>query len=370
MSDPIAQLKALQNDRQAGWAAVEAREKGKAQLMEAIGHQEVEPVEVVAPGVAAYTRWVLTDFISKPLAAGAAVFVLLAGGWMTTVSAASNSLPGETLYNIKLVTEQTKLTFASNENKTLLHTEFAQRRLDEATALTQNGDAELAQSVMVEFAKQVEMASDGLRELQSEGSKDTVKVATILDQEIEKLNSSIQVMSTNEVDETETEAIEATKAASNDVVNIMVESHEAQSSDQVTEGLEVTFRGEYNEINARKTYLLGRIEVLRSALSANPELATAVGFTDVTLVKRANIVTNTAARVSEALDLTAGGGFRAAFEILRDIDDILATSEDRVAQLEIEVTSTLAELNSAPAVEDTSTTESTSDSKIVDHEGP
>ncbi len=366
MSNPIAQLKAIKDDHHSGWASVAVQEENKADLMEIIGHDDA--IEATSSNLAIYTRWIFVDLISKPLAAGAAVFVLLAGGWITTVSAASSSLPGDTLYNVKLVTEQTKLTFASVETRALLHTEFAQRRLDEVTELQDEvGNEELVKTTMEAFAKQVGLASDELRELQSEGSAETIKIAGLLDLEIEKLNSSIEGMTEEEETEAKVEAIEVTRVASEDLVNVMVETHENDSSDRITEGLENTFRGQYNEISQRETYLLGRIQVLRNVFLANPELATEVNFNEVTLSKRSGIITNTAARVSEALDVSASGGYRTAFEILKEINSILETSEDRVAQMEIDVIDALARIAQNKAIAESElTTESTLDSNNVD----
>ena len=65
------------------------------------------------------------------------VFVALFGGGYVTASAAGAALPGDALYPIKLDLEQARLSLTTNRvRQAELHLEFAQRRMDEITALT------------------------------------------------------------------------------------------------------------------------------------------------------------------------------------------------------------------------------------------
>ena len=59
----------------------------------------------------------------------------MAGPWLL-VKASQPSLPGETLYSVKKISEQFQTKVASEKTKTQLQMEFASRRLDELNRIT------------------------------------------------------------------------------------------------------------------------------------------------------------------------------------------------------------------------------------------
>ncbi|MBE0697180.1 MAG: hypothetical protein IH586_09675, partial [Anaerolineaceae bacterium] len=68
------------------------------------------------------------------------IFTLLFGGTGVTVYAAQNSLPDETLYPVKLMTENIRTGLSTqSEDRLELELQFAQKRLDEMLALNQEG---------------------------------------------------------------------------------------------------------------------------------------------------------------------------------------------------------------------------------------
>ena len=74
-------------------------------------------------------------------AAAISLSILLAGSG--TIAAAGNSMPDDTLYPVKLATEQTQMVLAfSDESKVKLHTEFADRRINEIIYTANRGDVQ------------------------------------------------------------------------------------------------------------------------------------------------------------------------------------------------------------------------------------
>ncbi|HMN13075.1 MAG TPA: DUF5667 domain-containing protein, partial [Bellilinea sp.] len=68
------------------------------------------------------------------------IFTLLFGGTGATVYAAQNSLPDETLYPVKLMTEDIRVGLSPRSDDRLeLALQFAQKRLDEMLAMNQAG---------------------------------------------------------------------------------------------------------------------------------------------------------------------------------------------------------------------------------------
>lgn len=337
MNDLFSQLKDLQSSSDAG--SVSGVEKGaiRHSLMAAIGHEE-RAIEITASGALAYSKWTLVDFISKPLLAGSLVFVLLLGGWMTTVSAASSSLPGDTLYNVKLVTERAKLKLASNEERAILHTEFAQLRLNELSLVKDDAGAAVALSA---FKKEIELAGNELRILKDSGSTETLAIATVLDQKIDELSSVLEVsVSVEDL----AGAQSATAAVAEEVVDVMVESHEESATSNSEENLGSVFRSDLAKINSRQTFDLGRVAVIRSAIN-NQELLEKAGVFAPQVTAMEFAVTRSTDRMAEAMNLVAAGGFRAAFKILRDVTEVLDHVENQIAEAEIKISTAVAYLD-------------------------
>jgi len=135
----IQQLKNLKASPEAG-----ALDKTKADLMcqNLMARIENGAVknEVIEKGIIASTKAVFAAFAPRFQFGAAfryavtlcAVFAVGMAGCLTTVSASFNSMPGDTLYTIKIATEKVQLALAQDDQmKINLRTEFAGRRIDE-----------------------------------------------------------------------------------------------------------------------------------------------------------------------------------------------------------------------------------------------
>ena len=128
-------------------AAVEPRPEFKAQMMYRIQS------ELSATKEKRRAKW-LPSFKHMPRWAVAALLIvlvlLMAGGG--TVAAASNSAPGDTLYPVKLATEnvQLALTF-SDTGKANLEAKFASRRIDEMERIIDKGNPDLINATIQRF---------------------------------------------------------------------------------------------------------------------------------------------------------------------------------------------------------------------------
>ncbi len=103
------------------------------------------------------------------------VAAMTVGGWAVTVSA-SSSLPGDTLYNVKLATEKISSIGRSEEKTAELHLEFAARRADEVKkVMEKNGETSRhVQGAIESLQKSMEVVSDGLQNV-----KDPAKAVTL-----------------------------------------------------------------------------------------------------------------------------------------------------------------------------------------------
>src|SRR3989344_5950457 len=85
------------------------------------------------------------------------VIGVVLGGSIASVSAAEQSLPGDTLYSVKLVTEQARLAFAGTTDKIKLKAAFTMRRVEELQAVI------IADTDTWEKNERASMAADGLK---------------------------------------------------------------------------------------------------------------------------------------------------------------------------------------------------------------
>ncbi len=136
------QLKALQAAEHELNPRKEWVEDTRAMLLSRIQSERSEysaaesSVGVVADAIAESlrTKFAWTMYIGKPVMVSVLVFAIASSGWIASASA-TNSLPGDTLWRVKLATEKTQVVLAEitgNDTKEVaLQLKFAARRAEE-----------------------------------------------------------------------------------------------------------------------------------------------------------------------------------------------------------------------------------------------
>jgi len=330
--DIIAQLKSLKNHPQAGWVSDFEHEKASARLLSAIGHHEdrvaVEGAEV------AYLKWNLMNFAVRPLGVSLMIFALLFGGWFTTVKAAVGSIPGDTLYGIKLITEQAQLMISSPDQRAVLHTQFAERRMVEIQSLQEmdnDKSEQYIQETVHALEAEVVKAGDALSQMKLDGG-DVLTVASVLDEKINAIEAELDsVVSQNN---TVSEAQQTTSTVTNSAVDAIMDVHEEQESEQSEAALSRSFKNEYTDLRERQTFDLGRIQTIGQVVSENQ----LQGIITNDELKRLKFTVDQATEeVADAMGLFAAGGYRTAFEILRGADATLLEIESKLVETENKV---------------------------------
>lgn len=354
MDNLVSQLKSLKHRQEAGWADSSVREDLRSRLMSAIEHQEIEATFSVRENVA-YYRWIFNDLVSKPVVVGVAAFVFLIGGWITSVNAASNSLPGDTFYSLKLATEQARISLASSEHRAILHTEYAQRRYKEALAISHSPERQIfLDQTLIAFEEQIDLANTQLQILRDEQSEEMLAVATAVDQKIGELNAVIDEAATQTTDIDEvakiSDARETAQTTQTAVVDVIVGTHDDTQSVTTDEDLDALFRKELTELRSREAFDLSRLSVIESAMASNAEAFEGV---ELPIGESLNVVeyniTKATAPAGEAMNLVAAGGYRAAFDILETANQQLLDIERQLALVEMTVMQTLSAASKTPA---------------------
>ncbi len=347
MSNLLSQLKSLKNNPQAGALSLSEHGAAKARLLSRVSVDL--PVQQESKS---YVTWYLSSFISKPVTVSFAAFTLFAGS-LSTVSAASSSLPGETLYSVKRITEQAQLRLASLDRRAILHTEFAERRLREAVELRAIGPENsshqiLARTAMAEYASELSRASADLKSLKgSVGSTATLAVVTDVQNKIESMKAVIEETassnSTADAGNETVEAKQAVKEAQEVATTVAVDVHEEAATDKSSGELKGMFTKELGSIEARQTFDKHRLETISKAILGVELYKGVDGIPSSDDLKRMNfLVKQTELQIPEAMNGFAAGGYRNAFATLQGIDQELLTLEARLAEIEILIMQTRA----------------------------
>ena len=122
-------------------------------------------------------------------AAGIFLLVLgtVAGGGLVSAQVYRDAAPGDTFYKIKMAMESAQLILAPNEEyKTKLHTEFADRRMDEAARLAEADASKqaLVPGVLSSFERDLSALQDGLEKLRTEDPAGVAEVAKLMERKM------------------------------------------------------------------------------------------------------------------------------------------------------------------------------------------
>lgn len=205
-------------------------------------------------------------YVVRPVVVILLIVGVMMGGWVTTVSASYDSLPGDILYSVKLATESVQTTLAPKPQETKLRMEFASRRADEVKKIIKSNvpkkETKVAEAVK-HLKSDLEQVKGNLDEMKKNApvtsnlpTPQVVEVAKAVDQKVTEIQKSLEQTTTQLVSEASTgPAVTAAPATGQTVqeqvkqatvvavetgvkaVEVMVERHQedktAVSSDEV-----------------------------------------------------------------------------------------------------------------------------------------
>lgn len=345
-------LRKAKNLPSAGAVDAATHNAARAQLLRALPDAVFES----APSSVGYVVGFAQSFVYKPVAASAAALVFLAGGWMTT-SAAQASLPGDTLYNVKLIAERAQLRVASLDRRAVLHTEFAGKRLEEVAALQrvvgqEPKRAQYIPKTVTAYQQEIASATTDLQTLQSQNQTQALTTAAnVLDQvamlteSAEQLAITAPVLSENSSEVSETtntqdvaeQVAQTTEAIAEAATNVAIESHEVSPSPESTREMESLFRSTLGAIEARRAMVLYRISKIEEISTEQKDILAQAG---VVLPRKSvftameSTLSDLEADIPSLMNDFAAGGFRSALGALEEMEGILAAMEDDLTSVE------------------------------------
>ena len=202
----IKNLKLLANLEAGGTPANSWRAKNREiflmQVKNSRQNLPVKEVHTAKEHILVYARmffkspWMRQN-VFRPSAIGLSSLVVVFTGWIASVSASINSVPGDILYPLKRATEVAQLTLTTGtENKTALQFEFADRRLEEVSKITESSDAdqknEDVQYAVAEFKNNINNVKDNLEALKASASPETVAaLAKMVDRKTDEYSTQL-----------------------------------------------------------------------------------------------------------------------------------------------------------------------------------
>ena len=202
----LKNLKLLSNLEAGGNPARSWREKNRAIfLMQVQNSRQNLPVKqerTIKEQTFVYARMFFTSTwmrqnVFRPSLIALSSFAVIFSGWIASVSASINSVPGDILYPLKRATEAAQFTLTTGtENKTNLQVEFADRRLDEVSKITESSDAAKknadVQYAVAEFKNNINNVKDNLEVLKASASTETVvALAKMVDRKTDEYSTQL-----------------------------------------------------------------------------------------------------------------------------------------------------------------------------------
>lgn len=290
---------------------------------------------------AEYASFLVANYAARPAAVALSVFALVFGGWITTVNASFAAVPGDKLYPVKLATERMQLTFATSQKKAKLHTEFASRRLDEVSVISEsahNNKEERLKEAVKGYQKSLSSAEDALVELRENDVQVAGEIAVVLNRKTDEFEAVLDGVQVGEEIEEVSEAINATEQVQDQAIDALVSSQEEVPQDQTKDNLETRFQVLRVQINERIAVYEARINSIETVL----EEKNLTLFSEE-IVKAREAVRLHGPELSKADDLVASGVYREAFDTLKRIETELSTAQELILAMELGLTAAISE---------------------------
>jgi hypothetical protein len=260
-----------------------------------------------------------------PILATFSALAVILGGSFASVQAAERSLPGDTLYMLKLVTEQTRLAFTSSKpNKVKLKAEFTNRRVDDLKTVIhlpeqEPGKKEARVRAAADIIKQdLDTIKEQLDEVQKEGPavREVAETAKAVEKGVTEVAKKLKEVKSELIDEVKTP----------EVKKKMNEAH-AQATDVGMKALEVLV-GVRNEEDAKEVVT---DEEIGASISLHQEAAKEAVAKAFELVAAGTVTTTTTGDEGVERTSSTESGLNLANDAKTALEEVQSLmDEDRV----------------------------------------
>jgi hypothetical protein len=332
--------------------------------------------------------------VMRPVAILLVVSIVATSGWVASVDAAYNALPGDWLYPAKRAAEKTQLTVASvvgsKKTETKLHVEFAKRRATETKQIVVSADPKKQEKVketVVDLKKEMESVNKKLEELKTvspnsmsaDAVKDLKQNTDSVKNTLQEVKESLQQSASsttkaadvamvseaqNVIKETTVKAVEVIVAkhlegdktlsadeVKKEINNVLSDvSADAEKSKQTAESAKVIVDAVKNEVKD----ITAKVELTATTTMAlTTQISAASTETNTAVAQTKTASDNVDKKVNEATALLDKGDLSKVIEKVKEATDIVKEGEKASDKAVIAATSVVvpvAPLVAAPVV--------------------
>ncbi|MEI7741569.1 MAG: DUF5667 domain-containing protein [bacterium] len=343
MSKKLEQLLTLaKNTPELGKLSAVVKESVRANLMKQISETSAPAVApTIFDVIRAPFHGIEIRSVLQPVAA-LGVLAFASVGWIGSVFASMNSIPGDTLYGLKLAAERTQLSFASSdETRVRLHIEFANRRADEVSRLMESrsssNDARVKEA-MGNLKTEVQTVSEHLTNLEGGDEETAVALAKLVDRKVGNLEQAIDANlegATDSVKQEATEVRDAVRIASAQALTVLVKDDATKTNSTESLGKKVDDRvkeikigltnveKDYSEVRAAFEKRVSRLSILsesdRKDVAALKEIESDLASADES--------------IGSALDAAKKKDYGVALEEAKLAEDVRAGVVAKIAEI-------------------------------------
>ncbi|MFA6424218.1 MAG: DUF5667 domain-containing protein [Candidatus Magasanikbacteria bacterium] len=276
--------------------------------------------------------WVFN--VVRPIAVLLVVAIVATSGWVASVDASYNTLPGDFLYPAKRAGEKTQVAVAgmigSKKTETILHSEFAKRRATETKQLVASKDPAKQEKVkesIQDLKKEIANVNQKLEEIKVASTNNAVSADVVKDvkQDTEQITNTLQevkaaLLVTSNINDTSStkenavainEAKDLAKDVSVKAVEVIVTKHlegdKSVTAEEVKQEINNTLQSATTDAQQSKQSVAGVQAVVTAAKIEAKDLA-ALPATSATSTTALNLkisevasVTNNAAAANKTV---------------------------------------------------------------------
>ncbi len=310
--------------------------------------------------------------VVRPLAVLLIVALVGTSGWIATVDASYEAMPGDWLYPAKRMVEKTQVVAASmvgaKNAKTKLHSEFAKRRAGEIKTVVKINDPKNTvriAGVVNDLKNEIISVNSNLDEIKTEQGagavakevqKDTDQINSVLNEIKEDLSATTTEEAAT-ISKNLTEAKELTKDATVKVVEVLVAKHQDGeiSKEDLVDAIDATMVTAVAEANAKKQTIdtvktvVDAMAGLKSAVATSTEtekIDTAVTQTNEAATKVGEAVNELTSKATAIKNLVESGNLTEAVSVVKEATE--TTKE--VEKIQDSSINAVQQILSAPAI--------------------
>lgn len=329
-----------------------------SQIKNTIPAEKQNVLDSVWRGMAIFLPQKFVYNVVRPVAVLLIVAMVGTSGWIATVDASYEALPGDWLYPAKRAMEKTQITAASimgaKNTETKLHAEFAKRRAAEIKKVVQSDDPEKQARVSETVGdlkmemKSVDTKLEAMKMSNETGDTETAKeiqknseqIKTVLKEVKDDLSISTSTEEKAMAKEIG-EAKDMAKDTSVKAVEVLVANHlsgGATTADEVKEAIGKTMQSVVNDmaetkqnVETMKNAVEAVTEVKNSVSSTTPEASAKIDNvaekTAEAVVKTSEAVAEMDKKVSETNSLMESGNLSDAVSKMKEASETTKDAE-------------------------------------------